>query len=197
MKVTELPLPGLLLCEPRCFKDARGFFMETWQQQRYEDSGIKQPFVQDNLSQSSRGVLRGLHFQNPKQQGKLVQCVQGEVFDVAVDIRVGSPTFAQWHAEILSAENNKQLWIPPGFAHGLMILSETALFSYKCTDYYDSASEYTLAWDDPSVDITWPELAVPPQLSSKDKASRKLDDFSAEVLPKFEPCDGSTHKPEQ
>ncbi len=139
MKVTQTKLPAVLIIEPDVFGDARGWFLETFSSKRYEQAGLKLPFVQDNVSFSAKNVLRGLHFQYPHSQGKLVQVLSGEVFDVAVDIRVGSPTFGQWVGETLSASNHKQIYIPPGFAHGFCVLSDTALFSYKCTDYYNPA----------------------------------------------------------
>ena len=141
MNVIETKLPGVLIVEPKVFGDDRGYFFETWQKSRYEAMGIKGKFVQDNVSFSAHGVLRGLHYQHPHDQGKLVSVLQGEVFDVAVDIRVGSPTFGQWVGVHLSGDNYRQLWIPPGFAHGFCVLSDTALVAYKCTDYYAPGAE--------------------------------------------------------
>jgi dTDP-4-dehydrorhamnose 3,5-epimerase len=159
-------LSGVLLLEPRVFRDSRGFFAETWHRERYAQLGIGAHFVQDNVSFSRRGVLRGLHYQNPSAQGKLVSVLQGEVFDVAVDLRRGSPTFARWVGIELSAENLRQLWIPEGFAHGFVVTSETALFSYKCTEFYRPEHERSLRWNDPEIGIEWP---VPePVLSPKD-----------------------------
>lgn len=183
MKVIQTKLPDVLILEPKSFGDARGFFMETWQQERYEAIGIKEKFVQDNLSFSSRGVLRGLHYQNPNAQGKLVSVVQGEVFDVAVDIRVGSPTLGQWVGVNLSGENHRQLWVPPGFAHGFCVLSDTAYFTYKCTDVYTPSAEGGIMWNDPDIGIEWPiEDAL---LSEKDKVYPRLMDVPVEKLPRY------------
>ena len=183
VKVIQTKLPDVLILEPKSFGDARGFFMETWQQERYEAIGIKEKFVQDNLSFSSRGVLRGLHYQNPNAQGKLVSVVQGEVFDVAVDIRVGSPTLGQWVGVNLSGENHRQLWVPPGFAHGFCVLSDTAYFTYKCTDVYTPSAEGGIMWNDPDIGIEWPiEDAL---LSEKDKVYPRLMDVPVEKLPRY------------
>lgn len=184
MKIESTALPGVLLIEPDVFGDARGFFLETWNRRRYRDAGLDQEFVQDNMSLSRKGILRGLHFQNPNPQGKLVQVLQGEVFDVAVDIRVGSPTFGRWFGALLSGENHRQLYVPDGFAHGFCVLSETALFSYKCTDFYNPGAEYSLRWDDPDLGITWP--IENPILSAKDQSARYLKDFPRDVLPVFQ-----------
>ena len=183
MKCTNTAIPGVVVIEPAAFGDKRGFFMETWRQERYAALGITGPFVQDNLSFSTRGVLRGLHYQQPHAQGKLVSVVQGEVFDVAVDIRHGSPTFGQWVGVALSGDNHKQLWVPPGFAHGFCVLSETAYFTYKCTDVYTPAAEGGIAWDDPDIGIKWPIDAV--SLSEKDTVYPRLKDVSTEKLPTF------------
>lgn len=183
MKVLETSLPGVLILEPRVFGDARGFFQETWSKERYEQAGIDYPFVQDNLSFSSKGVLRGLHFQNPNQQGKLVSVVQGKVFDVAVDIRVGSPSFGQWTGIVLSGENHKQFWIPPGFAHGFCVLSDTAYFMYKCTDVYTPAAEGGICWNDPDINIQWPLTDV--NLSDKDKVYPSLKEIDFRNLPQY------------
>lgn len=167
MKVIETAIDGVKIIEPRVFGDERGFFLETFQARRYaEEAGIDLPFVQDNHSRSAKGVLRGLHFQKTKPQGKLVRVVRGEVFDVAVDVRRDSPTFGRWEAVILSEENKRQFWVPPGLAHGFVVLSETADFEYKCTDYYDPSDEACLIWNDPAVGIEWP--LAEPQLSAKD-----------------------------
>ncbi len=175
MEIIETQLPGVLLIKPKVFGDARGYFQETFQAKRYEDAGIVGPFVQDNVSLSQKGVLRGIHFQNPNPQGKLVYVLQGEVFDVAVDLRRGSPTFGQWCGEYLSAENHHQLWVPPGFGHGFCVTSDSALFAYKCTDYYDPPSEYCLRWDDPDVGVTWPLIAgTRPTVSDKDAHGASL-----------------------
>lgn len=183
MKVVETKLAGVLVIEPRVFKDRRGFFQETWQEARYSALGIKGRFVQDNLSFSTRGVLRGLHYQQPHAQGKLVSVIQGEVFDVAVDIRVGSPTFGHWIGVLLSGENHKQLWIPPGHAHGFCVLSETAYFTYKCTDVYTPAAEGGIVWNDPDIGVEWPLHNV--EISDKDQKYPKLRDISVDRLPKF------------
>ena len=180
MKVLPQPIPGLLLIEPDVFGDARGFFFESWSEQRYAGAGLPEGFVQDNVSRSRRGILRGLHAQNPGTQGKLVQVLEGEVFDVAVDIRRGSPTFGRWHGVFLSAENKRQFWIPPGFAHGFLVVSETALFHYKCTGYYAPEHEFTLLWNDPDVGIRWPDIT--PALSAKDEQGLRLKDIPAERL---------------
>ena len=166
MKVIETKLPGVLIIEPKVFGDARGFFKETFQAERYQEAGIEYEFVQDNHSRSQKGVLRGLHFQISKPQGKLVSCSKGAVFDVAVDIDTESNTYGQYVGVELSEENNKQLWVPPGYAHGFCVLSETADFQYKCTDYYDPSDEGGLIWDDPDVAIDWP--IDQPLLSDKD-----------------------------
>ena len=167
MKVVETSLPGVLIIEPKIFPDARGFFVETYNKDRYVNNGILPEFVQDNLSFSTRGVLRGLHYQNPHAQGKLVYVLQGEVWDVAVDIRRDSPQFGQWTAVTLSSENKKQFYIPPGFAHGFCVLSETALFTYKCTDLYHPECDGGVRWDDPTIAIQWP--ISDPILSDKDR----------------------------
>lgn len=181
MNVTATALPGVLLVEPRVFGDARGFFMESYSARRYAEAGIAGPFVQDNVSLSARGVLRGLHFQQPCAQGKLVHVLSGEVFDVAVDIRVGSPTFGSWIGEYLSSENKRQLYIPPGFAHGFLVTSDEALFAYKCTEYYDPTVERTIRWDDPRVGITWPiEFPI---LSGKDQGAPLLEALPRDFLP--------------
>jgi dTDP-4-dehydrorhamnose 3,5-epimerase len=183
MKVIETALPGVLIIEPQVHGDARGFFVETWHAQRYAEHGLPDRFVQDNHSRSSRGVLRGLHYQLQQPQGKLVRVTQGEVFDVAVDIRRGSPTFGQWAGVRLSGENHRQFYVPPGFAHGFCTLSETADFLYKCTDYYHPQSERGVLWNDPDIGIEWPELDV--RLSGKDRNNRRLRDLGDE-LPVYE-----------
>jgi dTDP-4-dehydrorhamnose 3,5-epimerase len=176
VKVIKTKLKDCVIIEPKVFGDERGFFLETFQVERYvELVGITLPFVQDNHSRSSKGVLRGLHFQKTKPQGKLVRVVKGEVYDVAVDIRQGSPTFGEWEAIILSEENKTQFWVPPGFAHGFVVLSDTADFEYKCTDYYDPSDEGSILWDDPDLDISWP--IEHPKLSSKDASAPKLVDL--------------------
>jgi dTDP-4-dehydrorhamnose 3,5-epimerase len=158
-------------------EDARGYFMETWQARRFHDAGIDLDFVQDNVSESSKGTLRGLHFQIEQAQGKLVRVVSGEVFDVAVDMRRSSPNFGKWVGEILSADNKHQLWVPPGFAHGFLVLSDTAMFEYKCTDYYAPEFERSVRWDDPEIGINWPlEKGEQPVLSPKDREAPFLRD---------------------
>lgn len=181
MKVIETNLPGVLILEPKVFGDQRGFFQETWRQENYEAIGIRERFVQDNLSFSVRGVLRGLHYQQPNTQGKLVSVVQGEVFDVAVDIRVGSSTFGQWVGVNLSGENHRQLWVPPGFAHGFCVLSETTYFTYKCTDVYVPSAEGGIIWNDPDIGIEWPLRDS--ILSDKDQMYSRLKDVPIERLP--------------
>lgn len=174
MEILDLPLTGLKLIRPRIFPDHRGYFLETYQQQRFtnEDLGVR--FVQDNLSFSKRGVLRGLHYQHPTWQGKLVFAIQGEIFDVAVDIRRDSPTFGKWHGVVLNDRTHEQLYVPPGFAHGFCVLSETARVMYKCTDYYAPGEEYTLLWNDPEVGIDWP--VKDPVLAEKDAQGKLLKD---------------------
>ena len=174
MNIIKTQLPGVVIIEPKVFGDERGFFLETFQQARYQElAGIDLPFVQDNHSRSARGILRGLHFQKNKPQGKLVRVVTGEVLDVAVDIDPQSPTYGQHVAVTLSEKNKRQLWVPPGYAHGFLVLSEFADFEYKCTDYYDPADEGALAWNDPEVAISWP--LENPRLSAKDSAAPTLE----------------------
>ena len=172
MKVEKTKLDGVLVIKPETFEDTRGFFLESFNKDRYREAGINFDFVQDNHSHSTRGVLRGLHYQKTKPQGKLVRVVRGEVFDVAVDIRNGSKTFGQWEAIMLSEDNKTQFWVPPGFAHGFVVLSETADFEYKCTDYYDPSDEGSIIWNDPELGIKWPTKN--PILSSKDLEALKL-----------------------
>jgi len=183
MKVTPTEHPEVLLIEPDVFRDARGFFMETFHAEKYRAHGIPVHFVQDNHSRSQRGVLRGLHYQLERPQGKLVRVAAGEVFDVAVDIRRGSPNFGQWAGAILSEENCHQLYIPPGFAHGFCVLSEYADFLYKCTDVYVPGDEYGIAWDDPAIGIEWPQLDY--VLSDKDRNAPGLNDHP-ERLPDYQ-----------
>lgn len=183
MRVTPTDLPGVLRLEPTVHRDARGHFVETWRRPAYAEAGLPSEFVQDNLSSSVRGVLRGLHFQHPRAQGKLVTVLAGEVFDVAVDVRAGSPTFGRWTGVTLSGETLHQLWIPPGFAHGFCCTSATALFAYKCTDLYDAASEGGIRWDDPDLGIRWPVAA--PALSPKDAAFPRLRDIPRDRLPAY------------
>lgn len=172
MKITETELPGVLIVEPDVFRDDRGFFLETYHRDRYVAAGLPFPFVQDNHSRSCRGTLRGLHAQSRRPQGKLVRAVTGELFDVAVDIRRGSPTFARWVGVVLSEENRRQVYIPPGFAHGFCVLSAQADVDYKCTDVYDPGFELALLWSDPEVGIRWPVTS--PLLSRKDAAAPTL-----------------------
>ncbi|VXB84065.1 dTDP-4-deoxyrhamnose-3,5-epimerase [Pseudomonas sp. 8AS] len=172
MKVIETQLAGVLIIEPKVFGDHRGFFLETFQVERYRDAGIGLPFVQDNHSRSQRGVLRGLHFQRTRPQGKLVSVSRGAVYDVAVDINPDSPTCGQYVGVELNDENHRQLWVPPGYAHGFCVLSEVADFQYKCTDLYFPADEGGLLWNDPEVAIPWPLDA--PQLSTKDQVNPTL-----------------------
>lgn len=178
MKITATSLPDVLIIEPRVFGDARGFFTESWSEKVFNEA-VGQPvrFVQDNHSRSSRGVLRGLHYQLPPHaQGKLVRCVSGAVFDVAVDLRRSSPHFGRWAGVELSADNHRQLWVPPGFAHGFLVLSETADFLYKTTDTYAPQAEGSVRWDDPAIGIQWPELGLAPLLAEKDLKAPLLMD---------------------
>lgn len=168
MEVVKTPIEGVLLIKPQVFGDERGYFVETWQKERYEAAGINLPFVQDNHSKSTKGILHGLHFQKQHPQGKLVMVSLGEVFDVAVDIRKGSPTFGKWFGAILNQENQNQLWIPPGMAHGFVVLSDVAHFHYKCTDFYHPGDEGSIRWNDPTIGIDWP-YKEEPVLSAKDQ----------------------------
>jgi dTDP-4-dehydrorhamnose 3,5-epimerase len=183
LKITQTTIPGVLIFEPAVFSDDRGIFLETWSRQRYYDAGITASFVQDNLSLSKKGALRGLHFQHPQGQGKLVQVLSGQVFDVAVDIRLGSGTFGRSVSVILAQSNHKQVYIPPGFAHGFCVLSDTAIFSYKCTDYYNASAEGGLIWNDPDLGIDWPIDC--PVLSTKDAGYSRLKDIPRESLPRY------------
>lgn len=176
MNVVKTKLEGCFIIEPRVYSDNRGFFIETFQVARYQDEvGINEPFVQDNHSSSVKGVLRGLHFQKTKPQGKLVRVVRGAVFDVALDIRRNSSTFGCWDSVILSGENKRQLWVPPGFAHGFLVVSEEAELEYKCTDYYDPSDEAAIIWNDPDLNISWPLRQ--PTLSDKDANAQYFLDF--------------------
>jgi dTDP-4-dehydrorhamnose 3,5-epimerase len=175
MKATATAIADVLIIEPRVFGDARGFFFESFNQKAFDEAvGSPVEFVQDNHSRSSRGVLRGLHYQLQQPQGKLVRVTRGSVFDVAVDIRRASPTFGQWVGTELSEENHRQFWVPAGFAHGFLVLSETADFLYKTTEYYAPAHERCIAWDDPAIGIDWPALDIAPKLSAKDAAGSLL-----------------------
>jgi len=182
VNLIETTLPGVIIIEPRVFADERGSFMETWQRERYREAGIAENFVQANLSRSARGVVRGLHHQWPRPQGKLVQVVHGAVFDVAVDIRPHSATFKQWFGLELSAENRRQLYLPPGFAHGFQALTEDAAFSYLCTDAYWPQGDRVIAWNDPELQIQWP-LPVT-GVSAKDATARQLSDIPEDELPR-------------
>lgn len=181
MEIRTTALPGVLLIAPRVFGDARGWFQETFNLARYREAGIDLPFVQDNLSRSKKGTLRGLHLQHPHAQGKLVWVPEGAVLDVAVDVRIGSPTFGRFVAAELSAENHHQLWVPPGFAHGFQVLSEDALFAYKCTDLYHPEHELGVRWDDPAIGIPWPLSG--PIVSAKDQALPLLSAIDRERFP--------------
>jgi len=183
MKLEKTPLDGVVIIEPEAFEDGRGYFMETYQEARYRDFGIRVRFVQDNLSFSSKGVLRGLHYQYPHAQDKLVQVIVGEVFDVAVDIRMGSPTYGQWTSALLSDKNHRQLFVPVGFAHGFLVLSETAYVLYKCSDYYSPESEGGVLWSDPDLAIQWPVLH--PLVSPKDESHVLLRKIPRDRLPSF------------
>jgi dTDP-4-dehydrorhamnose 3,5-epimerase len=181
--VIETALPGCLVIEPAVFGDARGFFYEGWNQSRFLQHGLDLHFVQSNVSSSSRGVLRGLHYQWPNPQGKYVSVIEGEVWDVAVDIRRGSPTFGKWTAVVLSAENKRHFWIPEGFAHGFVTLSERAVFAYLCTATYDAKADAGVRWDDPALAIDWPVSA--PQLSDKDTRAPLLAEIAEDRLPVY------------
>lgn len=183
MRLIDTPLPGVRLIEPRLFADPRGSFFEGWNQAAYAEAGIEFACVQVNVSRSARGVLRGLHYQWPHPQGKLVSVLEGEVFDVAVDIRQGSPQFGRWTGAVLSADNRRQLWIPEGFAHGFVVTSESALFHYLCTAPYDRAADASLRWDDSALAIDWPLRQ--PQLSDKDARAPLLAEIDAERLPVY------------
>lgn len=174
MEIIDLPLTGLKLIRPRLFPDQRGYFLETWQKTKLANLGFSERFVQDNLSFSRRGVLRGLHYQYPTWQGKLVLAVEGEIFDVVVDIRSDSPTFGKWYGITLNAQTHEQLYVPPGFAHGFCVLSETARVLYRCTQFYAPSEEYTLLWNDPDIGIEWP--IKQPLLAEKDAQGKRLKD---------------------
>jgi len=183
MKFLRTPLPEVVVVEPDVFRDPRGFFFETYHAKKYYDAGITPTFVQDNHSRSTRGTLRGMHAQRLHPQGKLVRVLLGEVFDVAVDIRRGSPTFLKWFGVTLSAENFRQCYVPPGFAHGFVVTSEIAEFEYKCTDFYDPADELRILWNDPAIGIAWP--VQDPVLSDKDRIGRPIAELM-EQLPRYE-----------
>ena len=185
MKIIQTSLPGCVVIEPAVFGDARGAFYETFNAERFAEHGLPTSFVQSNVSTSSHGVLRGLHYQWPRPQGKLVTVLEGEVYDVAVDIRRGSPTYGRWEAVILSEENKRQFWIPEGFAHGFVVLSERALFSYLCTDVYRPQFDANVAWNDAAIGIDWP--VAEPQLSGKDAKAPLLADIAQDRLPVYTP----------
>lgn len=183
MKIHKTELSGVFTIEPKVFGDQRGYFMETWNQTAYAAAGITENFVQDNLSLSKKGTLRGLHFQKPDTQGKLIYALEGEIFDVVVDIRNGSPTFGRFVSVILNSENKSQLYIAPGFAHGFCVTSEQALVAYKCTARYNPQAEGCVRWNDPDLAIPWP--VRDPELSDKDKCGKRLADFPANRLPDY------------
>ena len=185
MKVIETTLPGCVVIEPAVFGDDRGFFFETWNAARFGELGLPTKFVQSNVSSSAKGVLRGLHYQWPRPQGKLVSVLEGEVYDVAVDIRQGSPTFGRWEAVVLSAENKRQFWIPEGFAHGFAVLSERAIFSYLCTEVYLREFDAAVRWNDAELAVDWPVSA--PSLSPKDEQAPFLKDIAEDRLPVYQP----------
>jgi dTDP-4-dehydrorhamnose 3,5-epimerase len=188
MTVRTTTLPGVLVVEPRVFSDARGFFLERYHAARYAEAGIDAPFVQDNHSRSARGTVRGLHFQRRHPQGKLVEAVRGRIWDVVVDLRAGSPTFGQWEGHELSGDTHRQLWVPPGFAHGFAVLSDEADVLYKCTDVYRPEDEGGVCWDDPGLGIEWPAVG-PVRISDKDRALRPLATLGLGDLPQtpFQP----------
>ena len=181
MNIVETAIPGVLIIEPRVFGDTRGFFLETWNAGTFAGAGLDFTFVQDNHSRSQKGVLRGLHFQKPGPQGKLVRVTNGAVFDVAVDLRAYSPTFGKWVGVELSAANKRLFWVPEGFAHGFLTLEDDTDFLYKCTAPYAPQSEHTLAWDDPAVGITWPDIGMAPLVSEKDARGTSLADAAVFV----------------
>jgi len=177
MKISETGIPEVLLFEPTVHGDERGYFMETFRVAFFSARGLDHEFVQENQSRSTKGTLRGLHFQRQFPQGKLVRVIAGEVFDVAVDLRESSPTFGQWVGAVLTAENRKQLWVPPGFAHGFYVLSDSADLCYKCTEYYHPEDDHSLLWNDPEVAVNWPLVYPEPLLSAKDAAAKRLDEI--------------------
>lgn len=184
MNITEFDIPGLRLIEPKRFGDARGWFLESWQEQRYHDAGIAESFFQDNLALSSKGVLRGLHSQEPNPQGKLIYPIVGTIFDVAVDLRVGSPTFGQWQGATLDGDALQQFYVPPGCMHGYLVLSETALVAYKATAPYSPNDEFSLRWNDPEVGIVWPYDGEP-TVSAKDRAAPLLSEIPESRMTRF------------
>ena len=184
MRVTTIDIPGVLLIQPDIFRDPRGFFLETYHARRYADAGIRDAFIQDNYSLSTRGTLRGLHYQEPHAQGKLVMVTEGVVYDVVVDVRKGSPTFSRWYGADLSADNQHQVYVPPGCAHGFCVTSDRASFLYKCTDYYAPGADRGIIWNDPALAIPWP--VVTPLLSTKDRNHKPLAELDSE-LPLYRP----------
>ena len=186
MKVIGTGLPGCLVVEQRVFHDTRGYFLESWNRQRYAEHGIDVEFVKSNVSRSSRGVLRGLHYQWPNPQGKLVSVLDGEIYDAIVDIRRGSPTFGHWTGVVLSSDNNRQLWIPEGFAHGFAVLSDSATVTYLCTTPYDAQADAAIRWDDPDIAVDWPVSA--PLVSTKDAAAPLLAAVAPDRLPTCASC---------
>jgi dTDP-4-dehydrorhamnose 3,5-epimerase len=185
VKIVRTPLPGCVVIEPVVHGDARGYFYESWNARTFADAGIDVRFVQTNVSRSARGVLRGLHYQWPNPQGKLVSVVEGEVYDVAVDVRAGSPTFGQWTAAVLSAENKRHFWVPEGFAHGFVVLSDNATFIYQCTALYDRAADAGIRWNDGRIAVDWP--VAEPILSDKDRRTPFLDEIARDKLPPYSP----------
>ncbi len=182
MKIVPTAIPDVLIIEPQVFGDSRGFLMETWNRKKFQEAGLKLDFVQDNHSSSVKGTLRGLHYQTVNTQGKLLRVTAGRIFDVVVDLRRSSPTFGRWVGEYISAEDKKMFWVPPGFAHGFLVLSDIAEFQYKCTDFYNPTHEKCIIWNDPQLNIAWPlENGLQPILSDKDKSGCKIAD--AEVFP--------------
>ena len=183
MNVQPTELPGVLVLEPKVFRDDRGQFLELWRLDRGRDAGLPERFVQDNCSHSTRGVLRGLHYQHPTGQGKLVSAIRGRIFDVAADVRRGSPTFGRWVGVELDAESGRQLYIPPGFAHGFAVLGDDAIVVYKCTEFYIHEEDRGIVWDDPTLAISWP--LTDPALSPKDRAAPRLDEIEPGALPSY------------
>jgi dTDP-4-dehydrorhamnose 3,5-epimerase len=188
MIVEPLALPEVLLLRPRVFHDARGHFVETWNAVRYREAGIRLDFAQDNVSVSHRGVLRGLHVQHPNGQGKLVTVLQGRVFDVAVDVRAGSPRYGQWVGAVLDGDSKAQLWVPPGFLHGFLALEDHTIFSYKCTALYNPAAEFSVRWNDPAIGIAWPGMHAgdPFRIADKDAHAPLLAEVARERLPRYQ-----------
>jgi dTDP-4-dehydrorhamnose 3,5-epimerase len=183
MNLIQTTLPGVVIIEPKVFGDERGFFMETWNRPRYQAAGLPGGLVQDNFSSSRKGVLRGLHYQKPFAQGKLLSALDGEIFDVAVDIRRGSPDFGRWVGVVLSSENKRQIYVPPGFAHGFCVVSDTALVMYKCTELYHPEADHGVRWDDPRIAIDWP--VTDPAVSDKDRRAPLLSAIAPDDLPDY------------